>query len=90
MDVLPVVLLGICFTPKEDLAHCPAQKVYGTPLHLTGELSSPKNTPELIADDFLSQLRTNLHTLCPQPAMWHGTPATYVPKELQTATHIFV
>ena len=35
-------------------------------------------------------LRANLHTLRPEPAMRHGMPATYVPKELQTATHVFV
>ena len=66
VDALSVVLLGIHSTPKEDLAHSPAELAYGMPLHLTGKLSSSTNTPEPTADNFLSQLCTNLHTLHPQ------------------------
>ena len=90
VGVLLVVLLGIRSTPKEDLAHSPAQLVYGTPLHLTGKLSLSTNTPEPTGDNFLSQLCANLRTLHPQPVTWHGTPATYVSKELQMATRVFV
>ena len=63
MDALPVILLGIHSTPKEDLAHSSAELMYGMPLRLTGELSSSTNTPEPTADNFLSQLRANLCTL---------------------------
>ena len=37
VNMLLVILLGICFTPKEDLAHSLAELMYGMPLCLTGK-----------------------------------------------------
>ncbi|KRY81401.1 hypothetical protein T4B_5682, partial [Trichinella pseudospiralis] len=36
IDALPLVLLGIRSSVKEDIRHAPAELVYGSPLRLPG------------------------------------------------------
>ena len=89
-EYLPIVLLGIRSTTKQDLGHSPAELVFGTTLQLPGQFVSPSCTkdppdPSSYADR-LAQHMTQL-----SPATTRTSPrSAYVPKDLQTCTHVFV
>lgn len=61
---LPVVLLSLRTTPKEDLGVSPARVVYGTPLHLPGECFVPPDQ-SLVCDpaSYFMQLSTTMRSL---------------------------
>lgn len=87
---LPLVLLGIRSSLKEDLHHSSAELVYGTSLRLPGELLAP--TPDLTpcgAQDFAARLTSSMRSLQPvQPRA--STRRTFVSQDLDTCTHVFV
>ncbi|BHF74701.1 hypothetical protein SprV_0501778800 [Sparganum proliferum] len=64
---LPLVLLGIRSSVKEDIQCTAAELVYGTPLRLPGEFvqSSPTNTN--IASTYVQQLKQRMSQLRPAP-----------------------
>ena len=47
---LPLVLLGLCKTPKENSGYAPAKAIYGTQLAVSGEFL---DAPDLPQTDFL-------------------------------------
>jgi len=51
-EALPLVLLGICTTYKEDLQSSAAELVYGEPLRVPGELMVPA-APKVEASAFI-------------------------------------
>ena len=89
VDQLPIVLLGMRAALKEDLGCSTAEMVYGTTLRLPGELlaTSHHNSD---APAFVADLRRHMAQLKPASTKFHGQKAFYIPKDLQTATHVFV
>lgn len=91
-EVLPWVLLGIRSAYKEDLQASAAELVYGEPLCLPGQFftSTPEETVDMTS--LISRLRSHMSKLIPQPTSWHtsSTRPFYVPKDLNTATHVFL
>lgn len=89
-EALPLVLLGIRSAWKEDLQASAAELVYGEPLRLPGQFLT--SSPNTLPDDggFVSRLRSHMRKLTPRPASWHTNRTFYVPKDLSTATHIFL
>ena len=87
-EQLPLTLLGIRSTVKEDLSCSPAELVFGTTLRLPGQFVAAERS-EVDPSDYVSRLRQHMAkcTLTPTRAK-QGT--THVPKDLLTCSHVFV
>ena len=89
-DSLPMVLLGLRSSYKEDLQACTAELVYGTTLCLPGQFfdaslrSSVNPTSDLVC-----KLKQTMQKLQATPTKLH-TRTKYVSKKLDTCTHVFV
>ena len=89
-SALPLVLLGIRASLKQDLHRSSAELVYGTTLRLPGELlcSSP-DTPSCSIQDFSTSLQHYMASL--QPVQPRTLPKkTFVSQDLQACSHVFV
>lgn len=89
VKALPLVLLGMRAALKEDLQSSPAELLYGEPLRLPGELVMPTGHKDNQLD-YVAQLRRKMAALSPVPASRHSQPATFIFKDLPTATHVFL
>ncbi|GFX69442.1 uncharacterized protein TNCV_380111 [Trichonephila clavipes] len=89
VEALPVVLLGICSVFKEDLQSSSTELVYGEPLCLPGEFSSPlpAEMQSISTSDFVDSLRTHISRLHPVPASYHAHGTPFVFKDLETCTN---
>jgi len=88
-EALPLVLLGICTAYKEDLQSSTAELVYGEPLRVPGELLAGAS-PKVEASTFIQQLRQQMGQLRPTPTARYSSPATFIHKDLQDSTHVFL
>jgi hypothetical protein len=86
---IPLVVLEICTSFKEDLQASVAELEYGEPLTIPGELLNPTEDSVEPAH-FITQLRRHMARLRPVPAARLASPATYVHKDLQNCTHVFL
>ena len=91
IEVLPLVLLGIQTSLKEDISSTAAELVYGTTLCLPGEYFTPTTTESLPdPSNYVRQLKAlmqHIHSSPPrQPTNNYGN----ILKGLATATHIFI
>ncbi|GFR65581.1 Pol polyprotein [Elysia marginata] len=77
MDELPIVLLGIRSTWKEDLDAAPALLTYGTNLRIPGDYF-PSISAERISSGsiFVRDLQENFRKLSPLSPVHHGTAKT--------------
>lgn len=91
-EVLPWVLLGIRSAWKEDIGATTAELVYGEPLRLPGQFltEAPRDAADM--GDLVDRLRTHMSKLTPQPTSWHTNSSRpfYIPKDLNTASHVFL
>lgn len=90
--VLPLVLLGMRSALKEDLNTSSAELLYGEALRLPGEFVT-ENMQLMNSDgitDLVTHLRRHMRELKAVPARHHITPGSFVFKDLQTATHVFL
>ena len=89
-DLLPLILLNIRCTLKQDLQCTPAQLVYGTTLHLPGQFFTP-SCPDKQLDPtiYADRLSSYMQQLCPASPRLQS-PSSYVPSNLPTCTHVFV
>ena len=90
MDALPLVLLGIRMSLKEDISVTAAEMVYGTTLRLLGEFFNPSpvtSVPD--PSDYVSRLRASVQHIRPvSPRLTQ--PHSKVVDGLSTATHVFL
>ncbi|KAG7307845.1 hypothetical protein JYU34_006448 [Plutella xylostella] len=89
---LPLVLLGIRSSLKEDLGFSSAELLYGEPLRLPGELLTPSEETTNVSDpsDLVNQLRKRINVMRPKPTSHHAKPSTFVFKDLATASHVML
>ena len=88
VDELPIVLLGIRATLKEGLSCSSAELVYGTTLRLPGDFFSD---PVFVdPSSFISRFRQSMQSQQFVPTQWHGSPNTYLPPDLHSASHVYV
>ena len=90
MDELPLVLLGIRSTWKEDTQASPAMMTYCANLRVPGDFiygSVPKALPN---DAFVRELQRHMQQLSPQPVEHHGQQRVFVPLSLRQATHVYM
>lgn len=92
VEALSWVLLGIRSVWKGDLQASAAELVYGEPLRLPGQFFTASNIAIEEPSNLASRLRSHMARLSPQPTSWHSsaTRPFYVPRDLNTATHVFV
>lgn len=92
-ESLPLVLLGMRSSWKDDLQASPAELVYGEPLLLPGQFLSPKDdytTTDVTL--YATRLRSHMAKLTPKPTSWH-TPTSspfYIPRDLTDSSHVFL
>lgn len=92
-EALPVVLLGIRASCKDDVGASPADMVYGAPLRLPGEFfrNSGGDLTELIPRiSFLNSLRQQMRRVRPSPASRHLKPIVFVHSDLASVRQVFV
>ena len=94
MEHLPLVLLGLRSTAREDSGCSPADLVLGNSLRLPGEFVSPsvpKGAPP--ATDFVKALKEVIRVQSPMPVLHHKSKSintSYLPSELARARFVFV
>lgn len=91
-EALPLVLMGIRSSWKEDLGATAAEMVYGQPMRLPGQFLTPQPTsePSSSATPFVQQLRAAFEDLRPSSVVRHGEKKVFVFKDLSTASHVFI
>ncbi|XP_020298537.1 uncharacterized protein LOC109862804 [Pseudomyrmex gracilis] len=89
VDILPVVLLGIRASWKEDLQATSAELVFGESTRLPGQFLVETQSPETQTNSWLEQLQRSMRELQPRIRR-HGHQAPFVFKDLETAIHVFV
>ena len=88
-ELLPLVLLGIRASVKEDLGCASSELVYGTPLRLPGQLLAPASQPSADTADYVQRLKQHMATLSPTGTRPQPR-AGFVPQALETCTHVFL
>eukprot|EP00106_Octopus_bimaculoides_P001605 XP_014769047.1 PREDICTED: uncharacterized protein LOC106868344 [Octopus bimaculoides] len=90
IDFLPLILLGIRTSVKDEIGYSPAELVYGTTLTLPGQKIAPV-IPQDIPDPttYVHRLRAHMSQLSPNPPRPQETD-TYVPTDINQWTHVFV
>ena len=86
MTHLPLVLLGLRSSLREDAATSPAKLLYGVPLRLPGQLL-PGLAESLKPS---SQFVRNLQEKTPMPTVFHSQRQSYLPASLASCSHVFV
>lgn len=90
-ESLPLVLLGIRNSWKEDLQASPAELVYGEPLLLPGQFIAPVDdytTADIT--EYVTRLRAHMAKLSPKPTSWHAQVPFYIPRDLNNTSHVFL
>ena len=85
---LPIVLLAIRTTPREDLGATPAELLYGTTLRLPGDMvlgARPCTEPDI----HIRKLRAGMKRLANVPPVYHDRPAAYLQPKLATAKLVY-
>ncbi|KAL0859358.1 hypothetical protein ABMA27_011150 [Loxostege sticticalis] len=89
-DSLPLVLLGIRSSFKEDLQASSAELVYGEPLRLPGEFFQASVPDSTDVSDFTTRLRQFAVKLQPCPAARHNKNKIFIYKDLVSSSHVFL
>ena len=76
-EALPLVLLGIRTTFKDDLQTSVSELVYVEPLRIPGELLT-STADSVDPAHLITELRQHIARLGPVPAARHAFPATFV------------
>ncbi|KAM7313780.1 uncharacterized protein ISCGN_003573 [Ixodes scapularis] len=87
---LPLVLLGIRATLKEDVGCTAAELVFGTTLRLPGEFLTHLSTPPPDLPSYLQDLRDLLSSLRPTLPRQQTPRKIFIHTELTTCTHVFL
>ncbi|GFT99025.1 retrovirus-related Pol polyprotein from transposon 412 [Trichonephila clavipes] len=88
-EVLPIILLGLRASLKEDILCTPAELVFGTTIRLPGEMfDSSKPDDDVV--NFVSKLKSHMQLLHPKPPKHHGKRPVFIHPGLLEATHVFL
>lgn len=90
-DELPLVLLGIRTAVREDIGASPAELTYGQNIKVPGDIFTEASESNFYSSHVLiEQLRKNMSNLIPTPTQTSTKQDIFVPKDLNTCTHVFV
>ncbi|UYV71335.1 hypothetical protein LAZ67_8002676, partial [Cordylochernes scorpioides] len=87
---LPLVLLGIRSSLREDLNTTTAELVYGKPLPLPGTFFEDPPSASSPTEPWLEDFKRAMASLKPAPSKPHGNRHVYVPKPLETCSHVYL
>ncbi|GFU72891.1 transposon Tf2-8 polyprotein [Trichonephila clavipes] len=88
-EVLPIILLGLRASLKEDILCTPAELVFGTTIRLPGEMfDSSKPDDDVV--NFVSKLKSHMQSLHHKPPKHHGKRPVFIHPGLLEATHVFL
>ncbi|GFV44939.1 transposon Tf2-11 polyprotein [Trichonephila clavipes] len=88
-EVLPIILLGLRASLKEDILCTPAELVFGTTIRLPGEMfDSSKPDDDVV--NFVSKLKSHMQSLHPKQPKHHGKRPVSIHPGLLEATHVFL
>lgn len=86
---LPLVLLGIRTTVRDDLKCTPAEMVYGETLRVPGELLVPSYSENPDPLDFVQRLKEHFENVRSVPTRIREEKI-FIPTSLKTCTHVFI
>lgn len=89
-ESLPLVLLGIRSSFKEELQASSAELVYGEPLRLPGEFFEASDPRPTDITEFNARLYNLVDKLRPVPASRHTKEKVFIFKDLATCDHVFL
>ncbi|XP_017484244.1 PREDICTED: uncharacterized protein LOC108372933 [Rhagoletis zephyria] len=85
---LPIVLLGLRSTFKQDIGSSPSQMVYGTVLKLPGEMFIDSLfKPQ---DEFVKEFIELMRSVRPADTAHHSIKKPFINSRLNDATHVFI
>ncbi|GFX86826.1 transposon Tf2-11 polyprotein [Trichonephila clavipes] len=88
-EILPIILLGLRASLKEDILCTPAELVFGTTIRLPGEMfDSSKPDDDVV--NFVSKLKSIMQSLHPKPPKHHSKRPVFIHPGLLEATHVFL
>ena len=87
---LPIVLLVLRTTMKEDFPLSPAELVYGQDLRLPGEFKTQNMPSVLQRQNLVQHLKDFISDLKPVPPRVHSEVSTYLDKQLQHCKMVLV
>ncbi|GFW46771.1 hypothetical protein TNCV_2981271 [Trichonephila clavipes] len=89
IEVLPIILLGLRASLKEDILCTPAELVFGTTIRLPADMfDSSKPDDDVV--NFVSKLKSHMQSLHPKPPKHHGKRPVFIHPGLLEATHVFL
>lgn len=86
---LPLILLGLRSTYKNDIQATPAEMIYGTTLRLPSDFfveTKPTNNET----EFITEFRKTMTNIKEIPASDHSNNKYFIQKDLHTTTHVFI
>ncbi|CAK1589116.1 unnamed protein product [Parnassius mnemosyne] len=92
-EALPLVLLDMRNSWKEDLQPTPAELVYGQTLSLPGQyLSALDDYTTADFTEYVTRLQSCMAKITPKQISWHTSTTTpfYIPWDLHTSSHVFL
>nr|CUU99444.1 hypothetical transcript [Hymenolepis microstoma] len=90
VERLPIILLSLRSTVKEDLGCCPAELVFGTTIRLPGEMFVHSQDRTLMDPaSYCARLKEHFRSVLPAPPRQNSKP-TYIHKDLYTSPFVFV
>ncbi|XP_038117090.1 uncharacterized protein LOC119769231 [Culex quinquefasciatus] len=89
-DKLPLILLGLRSSFREDMKCTSAEMVYGQTLKLPGEFFKAPVRGEVDRSEFVRLLKRTLQQLAPVGGSNHAKPKVFLPKDLTTCDFVFV
>jgi hypothetical protein len=90
MEILPLALLSIRTSLKEDLQASVAELLYGTMLRLPGEFFEKTQSGITDPTSFVARLRDAMRNLKPPPVRSNPQRKVHINKDLFSGTHVFV
>lgn len=87
--VLPLILLGLRSTFKEDLKSTPAEMLYGTTISLPGQFFT-EYIPKSEQSEFVKSLKEQMALIRPTLTSNHSSEKVFIQKELRYCSHVFL
>lgn len=89
-EILPLVLLGLRTTVREDLEASPAEMLYGETLRIPGAMLVESQVEPTDPVGFVADLKRHFAEVRSAPTRPHANSNTHVHPDLATCSHVFV
>ena len=89
-DMLPLALLGIRTSLKEDIKGTAAELVYGTSLRLPGEFFIRPVDSSMDPTSYITQLKSTMQALRSMATRKQVTARSHIDSSLHSTSHVFV